>query len=125
VKSRNFYASLRNAASGVVYALASQRNMKIHLLASLMVIAAGLFFGLNRIEWTLIILTITVVWATEILNTSLEELVDIISPQYDIRAGRVKNLSAGAVLVAALGAVLVGIMVFGPRILNWLEGFSR
>lgn len=125
MKSRNFYASLRNAASGVVYALASQRNMKIHLLASLMVIAAGLFFGLNRIEWTLIILTITVVWATEILNTSLEELVDIISPQYDIRAGRVKNLSAGAVLVAALGAVLVGIMVFGPRILNWLEGFSR
>lgn len=125
MKSRNFYASLRNAASGVVYALASQRNMKIHLLASLMVIAAGLFFGLNRIEWTLIILTITVVWAAEILNTSLEELVDIISPQYDIRAGRVKNLSAGAVLVAALGAVLVGIMVFGPRILNWLEGFFR
>ena len=125
MKSQNFFVSLRNAASGVVYALASERNMKIHLVATLLVIAAGLFFGLNRVEWSFIILTVSAVWATEILNSSLEELVDLISPQYDIRAGRVKNLSAGAVLVAVLGSVFIGIMIFGPRVICWLEGFSR
>ena len=124
MKSPSFLASLRYAASGIVYALVSQRNMKIHLVATLLVISAGLFFGLNRVEWSLIILTVTVVWATEIINTSLEEVVDLISPQYDVKAGRAKNLSAGAVLVTALGAVLVGIMVFGPRILYWLEVLS-
>ncbi|MGE5543742.1 MAG: diacylglycerol kinase family protein [Bacillota bacterium] len=125
MKSQNFYDSLRNAIRGVVYALASQRNMKIHLVATLLVLGAGLFFELNMVEWSLIILTITAVWATEILNSSLEELVDMISPQYDERAGRVKNLSAGAVLVTALGALLIGIMIFGPRIICWWEGFSR
>lgn len=124
MKSQNFCDSLRNAASGVVYALASERNMKIHLVATLLVIAAGLFFGLNRVEWSVIILTVSAVWATELLNSSLEDLVDLISPQYDVRAGRVKNLSAGAVLVTALGAVLIGIMIFGPRVICWLEGFS-
>lgn len=125
MKSRNFSASLRNAASGVVYALASERNMKIHLVATLLVIVAGLFFGLNRMEWSLIIVTVSAVWATEILNSSLEDLVDLISPQYDMRAGRVKNLSAGAVLVTVFGAIFIGIMIFGPRLICWLEGFSR
>ncbi len=125
MKSGSFRDSLHYAASGIVYALVTQRNMKIHLVAALVVISAGLFFGLNRMEWSLIILSITAVWAAEILNSSLEETIDIVSPQYDVRAGRAKNLSAGAVLVTAIGAVFVGIMVFGPRIIHWLEGFSR
>jgi diacylglycerol kinase len=125
VKSRNFRDSLRYAANGIVYALVSQRNMKIHLVATVLVISAGLFFGLNTVEWLLIILTVTMVWAAEILNSSLEEVVDLVSPEYDVRAGRAKNMSAGAVLVTALGAVFVGIMIFGPRIIYWLEGFFR
>jgi diacylglycerol kinase (ATP) len=99
--------------------------MKIHLVATVLVISAGLFFGLNTVEWLLIILTVTMVWAAEILNSSLEEVVDLVSPEYDVRAGRAKNMSAGAVLVTALGAVFVGIMIFGPRIIYWLEGFFR
>ncbi|MGI6550018.1 MAG: diacylglycerol kinase family protein [Syntrophomonadales bacterium] len=125
MKSRNFRDSLRYAANGIVYALVSQRNMKIHLVATVLVISAGLFFGLNTVEWLLIILTVTMVWAAEILNSSLEEVVDLVSPEYDVRAGRAKNMSAGAVLVTALGAVFVGIMIFGPRIIYWLEGFFR
>ena len=125
MKSRSFWASLHDAVCGVVYALASQRNMKIHLIAALLVVAAGLFLGLNRVEWSVIILTVTAVWAAEIMNTSLEKVVDLLSPQYNVVAGRAKNISAAAVLVTALGAVLVGIMIFGPRIIQWLEGFSR
>ncbi|NLW44356.1 MAG: diacylglycerol kinase family protein [Syntrophomonadaceae bacterium] len=125
MKSRSFWASLHDAASGVVYAFASQRNMKIHLIAAILVVAVGLFLGLNRVEWSVIILTITVVWAAEIVNTSLEEVVDLLSPQYSLAAGRAKNLSAGAVLVTALGAAAVGVMIFGPRLIHWLEGFSR
>jgi len=125
VKTRSFWASLHDAACGVVDALASQRNMKIHLIAAILVVAAGLFMGLNRLEWSVIILTITAVWAAEIMNTSLERVVDLLSPQYNALAGQAKNLGAGAVLVTALGAVLVGIMIFGPRLIHWLEGFSQ
>lgn len=124
MKSQSFWASLRYAARGLVYALSSQRNMKIHLIATLLVIVAGLFFGLSRVEWSLIALTITAVWAAEILNSSVEEIVDLVSPQFNVRAGQAKNLGAGAVLVTALGAIFVGIAVFGPRIVQWLGGFT-
>ena len=124
MKSSSFWASLRYAISGVVYALFSQRNMKIHLIATILVVIAGLFFGLNRVEWALITLTITAVWAAEILNSSVDEIVDLVSPQFDVRAGRAKNMGAGAVLTTAVGAVIIGILIFVPRILCWLGGLS-
>jgi len=67
-------------------------------------------------------LTVSAVWAAEIVNTSLEEIVDLVSPEYDIRAGNAKNLGAGAVLVTAIASLAVGITVFGPRIIHLLGG---
>ena len=122
MRSPNFGSSLGSAVLGILYALRTQRNMKIHLLASILVVAAGMFFRLDKLEWIAIILTVSAVWAAEIVNTSLEEIVDLVSPEYDIRAGNAKNLGAGAVLVTAIASLAVGITVFGPRIIHLLGG---
>lgn len=104
------------AIKGVKWMLKTQHNAWIHLFATVVVIAAGFWFSLTAVEWALVALAIGFVFAAETFNTAIEMLVDKISPDYDAMAGRIKDLAAGAVLLAALTAVVVGIMVFGRKI---------
>ncbi len=104
------------AIKGVKWLLKTQHNAWIHLFATVVVIAAGFWFSLTAVEWALVALAIGFVFAAETFNTAIEMLVDKISPDYDAMAGRIKDLAAGAVLLAALTAVVVGIMVFGRKI---------
>lgn len=121
-KSRNQFSvrkRLRSfifAIKGVKWLLKTQHNAWIHLFATVVVIAAGFWFSLTAVEWALVALAIGFVFAAETFNTAIEMLVDNISPDYDAMAGRIKDLAAGAVLLAALTAVVVGIMVFGSKI---------
>ena len=109
--------SFRCAMAGIASLLASQANAKIHLLAAVLVILAGFYFGLNRTEWCLIALSIAVVLAAEGFNTALEHLTDLVSPNQHPLAGKAKDVAAGAVLLAALGATAVGLLVFLPKIM--------
>ena len=114
MRSRNIIESFRFAFCGLWYALRTQRNTRIHLAIAAVVIAMGLWLGLSYVEWALVTLTIGFVLVSEMLNTVAETLVDLISPGYHPLAKVVKDVTAGAVLLAAIISIGVGLLVLGP-----------
>jgi diacylglycerol kinase len=110
--------SFRCAIRGITVMVQSQRNAWIHAIATCIVCAAGAFFGLSRSEWCWIVLAIVVVWMAEALNTAFELLADFASPTFHPIAGKAKDVAAGAVLIAALGATVIGILIMGPHIIT-------
>ena len=96
--------------------IVSQHNAWIHLLATLVVVSAGVVLGLSWAEWCWIVLAIVSVWTAEALNTAFEFLTDVASPGFHPVAGQAKDVAAGAVLLAAAGAVVIGVLVFGPKL---------
>jgi diacylglycerol kinase len=117
-KSPNLLSSFLNAFSGLGYALQTQRNARIHLLFTVAVSAMGLWLGLSLERWCLIILSIGMVWMAELSNTVLENVVDLLSPEYHFLAKTAKDVKAGVVVVASLTAVLIGLLVLGPPLLE-------
>jgi len=111
----------RHAFAGLHHVLSSQRNMRIHLAVMVVVIGVGLALGLSRWEWALLALTIGLVLAAEAFNTALEVGIDLASPEYHPLARRAKDASAGAVLLAALTAVAVGLLLLGPHLWRLLR----
>ncbi|MGB3075300.1 MAG: diacylglycerol kinase family protein [Chitinophagales bacterium] len=105
------------ALTGIKSAFLSENNLRIHILAAMLVSALGFYFHLMRMEWLLLIFAIGLVLITEYLNTAVEKLTDMVAPEFDERAGIVKDISAGAVLIAALTAVAIGVIVFFPYIM--------
>jgi len=101
--------------------LASQHNAWIHAAATAVVGAAGFVFGLSWAEWCWIVLAVVAVWTAEALNTAFEFLTDVASPNFHPIAGKAKDVAAGAVLLAAVGAVIIGGLVFGPKLLALLQ----
>lgn len=120
MRARNLKQSFSCAWAGIVCAFSTQRNMKIHGLAALLVIAFGLALRVSRLEWAVLFFAIFLVIVSEMINTAVEKTVDLYTREYHPLAGMAKNVAAGAVLVACLGAVITGIIVFGPRILELL-----
>lgn len=107
------------AIKGMVLSLGEQ-NMRIHLLAIAVVTTAGIFLDLSASEWAIIALTIGFVISAEMVNTAIEDLVDLVSPERNPKAGRIKDIAAGAVLVAAIVATIVAVYIFGNKIFNLL-----
>lgn len=116
----NRIASFRHAFAGWWYVLSTQENAWIHATASLAVLIAGLWLGLDRVEWAIIALTVAGVWVCEFLNTAIEAIVDLASPEYHALAKIGKDVGAAAVLLASLTAVLVGLLILGPHLLEKL-----
>jgi diacylglycerol kinase (ATP) len=112
--------SFADAAAGLCHVFATQTNARIHAVATLLVVGCGFFFGLIAVEWALVIGAIALVWTAEALNTAVESVADLASPERHPLAGRAKDAAAGAVLVASIGAALIGMCIFGPKILAWL-----
>jgi diacylglycerol kinase (ATP) len=110
--------SFRYAARGVRAVVQSQQNARIHLAASAAVGLAGAVVGLSRVEWCLVVGAIVAVWVAESLNTALEALCDVASPAMHPLVERAKDVAAGAVLITAVGAVIIGALVFGPRLIH-------
>ena len=93
-----------------------ERNFRIHLIAIVVVCIAGIYFDLSATEWALIVVSIGMVIAAELFNTAIEDLVDLVSPQKNPKAGRIKDISAAAVMATAIAALVVGIYIFGNKI---------
>lgn len=110
----SFLSSFRFASEGIVYVLLTQRNFRVHLVIATLVVALGLWLRLTLDSWAILALTIGAVLVTEVFNTAAETLVDLVSPDYHPLAKQVKDLAAGAVLVAAIVSVVVGLLVLGP-----------
>src|SRR5919197_1178630 len=104
------------AIAAVGYALLAERNCQVLAAATLTVVAAGLYFSLGALEWCAIIGAAALVWVAEGLNTALERLTDLASPGFHPLAGKAKDIAAGAVLIAVLAAISIGIIIFGARL---------
>lgn len=113
--------SFGHAFRGLKVLLQTQHNARIHAVATLLVLAAGALFGISPVEWAVVALAVAGVWAAEALNTAIEFLVDLASPELHPLAAKAKDVAAGAVLVAAIGSLVVGALVFGPHVLKLLQ----
>ena len=107
--------SFRFAASGVREMIRAGGNARIHFAATVAVIIAAIVLKVTAGEWAALVLAIGLVWAAEGLNTAIEILADRISRERDELIGRAKDAAAGAVLLAAIAAAIVGVLVLGPR----------
>jgi diacylglycerol kinase len=109
--------SFRYAFAGLADLLRTQPNARIHLLASLLVLAAGFYFEISTAEWCAALLAIAIVFSAEAFNTAIEYLTNLVSPGYHPLAGKAKDVAAAAVLIAAIGAAAVGLIIFLPKIM--------
>jgi diacylglycerol kinase len=109
------------ALQGIFNSVSSGANMRIHLVAAVAAIGLGLGLGLSNLEWAIINLTIFMVLATETINTAIEKTVDLVTDHHHPLARLAKDLAAGAVLLTAINAVVIAALIFGPKILCWLQ----
>ena len=107
-----FFKSFVYALKGIRAAWVDQRNLKVQSLIAFAVVAAGIYLEITRIEWCLVLFAIGLVMALEMVNSSIESLVDLVTRERNELAGKVKDIAAGAVLFASVMAVIIGILVF-------------
>ena len=113
---RRLTGSFRFAFKGLLIPFRTQQNMRIHLIAAIVVICTGFYFNLDRYEWLAIVIAIGLVFVSEFFNTAMEQLVDHVSPDRSERAGKIKDVGAAAVLIASIIAVIIAAIVFIPHI---------
>ncbi|MGI8649204.1 MAG: diacylglycerol kinase family protein [Rubrobacter sp.] len=117
-----FIGGFDHAWDGIRLVIGSQRNMRFHVIIAVGVIVAGVVFRISPMEFALIALTITVVFAAEIVNTAIEAVVDLVSSErHHPLAKTAKDCAAGAVLICAVGAVVVGVLVFHDEVFELLR----
>ncbi len=117
---KRFINSFKYSIEGIIYAFKKEQNMTVHVIVCITVIALGILLKISYFEWLICFILFGLVIATELINTSIEALVDLVSPKYHPLAKIAKDTAAGAVLVFALVALISGIMIFLPKILNFL-----
>lgn len=121
MKSRSILWSFNYAIEGIVYSLRTQRNMRIHLVAAVLVAVASLLLGVSSIELVAVVFAISLVIVTELINTAIEAAVDLATESYDPLAKRAKDIAAGAVLAAAINALIVAYLVLFDRVVLLMQ----
>ncbi|MGO2083230.1 diacylglycerol kinase family protein [Vagococcus sp.] len=118
-KNKSFLQSFHHATEGLWLVIKSERNMRYHLLAAISILCFSLFIGLNQIEWIILVFLIGLMFFAEIMNTSLERLVDLTTnKKFHPVAKEVKDMAAGGVLVISVIAVVIGLIIFLPKIIS-------
>ncbi|HEY9196427.1 MAG TPA: diacylglycerol kinase family protein [Mucilaginibacter sp.] len=112
------------AFKGLAYATKTQPNFRIHLVMAAIAIVLGIVLDLSGREWRWIMLSIAFVLVAELINTGIETLVDLVSPGYNEKAGHVKDVCAGAVVIAALFALVTGAAIFLPKIILFITRYA-
>jgi diacylglycerol kinase (ATP) len=113
---KRLVSGFRFAIKGFRTAVLGQRNLRFHLVVGSIVIVAGFVFNISVMEWCILLLCIGFVVSAELVNTAIEELVNMISPERKEQAGKIKDIAAGAVLWAAMISALIGVIIFDTRI---------
>ena len=111
-----FYKSVKYALEGILTCIQNERTIKIHMGMVCLVTIAGIIFSINQFEWIICILLFGFVIGLEMINTAIEAVVDLCSPQFHPLAKVAKDVSAGAVLVASIAAAIIGLLIFIPYI---------
>jgi diacylglycerol kinase (ATP) len=117
------FQSFRYAFAGWWYVVRSQQNAWIHVLASFTVLLLGIWLNLLPRDWAVIILSVALVWTAEFINTALEAVVDLASPEQHELARTGKDVGAAAVLIAAGSSVLIGILILGPPLWERMQSY--
>jgi len=110
--------SFKYAFAGIWTMLKSQQNAWIHAFATLIVLAAGFLLDVSTSEWCWLVLAILAVWMAEAFNTAIEFLANVVSPEFHPLVKKAKDVSAGAVLISAMGAMVIGFLILAPHILK-------
>lgn len=116
-----YFRSMRFALNGLFYALRTERNVQIWLGIAILTIGIAFWLEVSRTELLIILLWMTIIGTSEYLNTALEKLSDRVTLEHDEQIKRVKDIAAGATFVASLGAVMSGVIIFVPKILEKFE----
>ena len=120
-KNRDVISSLEFALTGIFTAFKEEKNMRSHVLSAVAAIIAGLIFRISAAEWLFLLLSIFLVIAFEIMNSAVEKVVDLASDyHFSMRAKNAKDMAAGAVLVVSGFAVVTGLIIFVPKIWDWI-----
>lgn len=119
---RKFSSSVKNCINGFKFININEDNFKREIFLGIIVLILSYVFRVNKIEFIIIIIVIGLVLVTEIINTAIERLVDLVSPEYNKLAGEVKDIMAFAVFLMAIVSLIVGIIIFMPKIINLLGG---
>lgn len=117
-KNKNFLVRLKNSFNGIKTAFRSERNIKIQLVFAIMAIVMGIIFRISLLEFSIIMLTIFLVLITEGINTAIENIVDMYTTEYNEKAKIAKDVAAGSVLLSAICSVIVGCLIFIPKVLS-------
>lgn len=120
-KNQSFFSALKNSFNGIFYTIKTQRNIKIQLCFAILAVALGAFLELTNVEWGILILTIFGVFFSELINTALETTVDLYTEEYNEKAKIIKDIAAGGVTLMAICSVIIGIILFLPKISIYLK----
>lgn len=116
MKTKKIFDSFNYAFEGIIYTLRTQRNMRIHFIIAVLVLFFSIFFDLSKVETIVILITISLVIVAEMINTSIEATIDLITDKYHELAKIAKNVAAGAVLISAVNSIIVGYIIFYDKL---------
>lgn len=120
---RRHHISFKNAINGIIWAFITQPNFRVHILLSVLVVSAGVYFDISRLEMTIIILTIIFGLGVEMVNTSIEAMTDLLTLEYRESAKIAKDVAAGMMLLTAAGALIISGIIFIPKISGYFPSF--
>jgi diacylglycerol kinase len=118
VKNKKLVNSFKYAICGLKSAYKREQNLKIHILIMILVVILGIILRISKIEWIICLILFALVISEELINTSIEAIVDIIMPQINPKAKLAKDVAASAVLITAIFAVIIGLIIFIPKIIH-------
>ena len=121
-KNSNFFESFLCAFRGIIYIFKTERNFRFHIVLSLLVLLSSLALNLSYVELSVILIMIAVVLTLEIINTIIENIMDFLCKNYNFKVKIIKDMASGAVLVSAFISVIVGYLIFVPKILVIIGG---
>ena len=116
--NKNLFDAFKNSINGIVYAVKTQTNIKIHLIAVVAVIIIGIYFKISQVEALFVTFACSLVIVSEMLNTAIETTVDLVTDKYEEKAKIAKDVGAGAVVISAINALIVGYIVFFEKIIS-------
>lgn len=117
VKTKKIVNSFKYAFEGFFISLKTERNMKIHIIIMFLVILMGILLKISNLEWIICIILFSIVIAGELFNTAIENVVDIVMPYKNDKAKIAKDIAASAVLVLSIGAAIIGLIIFVPKLI--------
>ncbi len=120
-KTKKLINSFKYAFQGIITSFKTERNMKIHVFIMILVIIAGIVLKVSSLDWIILVTMFALVISAELFNTAIETVVDMITKEKNEKAKIAKDVAAGAVLVLAIGSVIVGLIIFIPKILEFIK----